>query len=270
MSNVDPLLHLDVNGRSIDLVLPAFSAVHPSIQEPRVRNAATLARVLPLMLLDHVVAVDDTPLDLRRADELATDAPLVQAIMSRVKQLFEERRKAGVILLLCPGCFNSEIEVTVDAYALALAAPIPSLFDGPFLEVPWLADALGYGVRPAGLQRAASVRVAVPSSCAGRPGQVTGGTLVHIEDEPGDHIKPPDEYDEDFDFSHCGPGYRALLRLVRALEPRHPVEVLEQMPAVDFFFLDLAYYLTHLARIRADTPGRVRCNRCATEFLPVV
>jgi hypothetical protein len=83
-------------------------------------------------------------------------------------------------------------------------------------------------------------------------------------------VTEPAEYDPEFEFSHCGPGYRAILRLVRALQPSHAAPELETMPAVDFFFYDLAYYLTHLAPVPTETPGRLKCKRCATEFLPVV
>jgi hypothetical protein len=269
MSEDDPLLRLEVKGRSLELTLPLVEQVHSLVMDEIARNPEALGGSFPLILLHFVAKVDGAAMDLDKADALATDADVVRVVLGRVRVLLESRREKGRIYLLCPGCHNWEIEVPVDAYALAIAAPIPSVFDGPYLRIPSLAGTLEPGERPAGMLRAAMVSVALPSALAGTPGPVRRGTLVAVRGEPDDYVEVPEDADDEFEFSHCGPGWRALLRLSRALQPSHDTSVLEQMPAVDFFFLDLAYYLTRLAPIRADTPGRLRCPRCATEFLPV-
>jgi hypothetical protein len=238
-----------------------------------------LALWLPNFLVRFVNRVGGQRLHYDRAHALAEDIAFTRAAIAEVRALLDTERERGKVWALCPGCRTWEAEMTFTAYALTIACPIPSTFDGPFLTVPSVATRtlLGYGRAP--IRRAAQIRFEVPS------GELAG-ILHELKHQPEEWQPPPeppdsdDDDDKDFDEeaedddttfppSRDGAGWCALLRLSRAIEPAVTVEQLEALSAIDFFFIDLVHFLVAYAPVKADTPGKLTCPTCATVFLPV-
>lgn len=171
--------------------------------------------------------------------------------------------------------------MTVMGYALTISHPIPSTFDGPFLAVPWVGTRAlrGLGGRVP-FPRCARIRFEVPS------GRLAGalGEIEHQEEEfqprAPTQFNDDDDDDENFDEEaedddttwppdRNGPGWVALLRLSRAIEPPVTIEQLEALPATDFFFLDLLHFLIAKAPVKPRTAGLLTCPTCQAHFLPV-
>lgn len=272
MNDVTALLHAELAGRSLELRIPEMEGIHPLILDPAARNPENLGATLPLFLLQFVVSADGAPLDLARATRLAADAALMRGVLDRVRSILETLRARGAFFALCPSCGRREVEMPLPDLVRATVGAEPRVFDGPFLALPVLSGELAEPARSAAsASRAARIRVETPSMRLGISSPVHSTALARVFDLPEDHPTAPDdeEEEEEFEFSHLGPGWRALLRLSRAVEPTTTAEVLEGLPVIDFFFLDLAYQLRYLAPLGSSAPARLRCPDCGTEFVPV-
>jgi hypothetical protein len=250
--------------KSVELRIPAMAGVHPLVLEAGARDAPTLGETLPLLALQFVAQLDGAPLDLDRADAIARDAELMRGLLVRIRTLLETLRERGGVFVLCPRCGRWEAEVSMTALALTIATPLRSVFDGPFLALPALSLPPVTPARP-NLERTARIRFELPSSRLGLGGPLSGGTLDEARFEPEEDVSSHDEAG----WSRTGPGWRALARLSRAIQPSISAEQAEALPAIDFFFLDLLHDIAFRAPVRPDTAGRVRCESCASDFLPV-
>src|SRR5262249_23123868 len=132
--------------RDIRLKIPPMCHVHLLISDPVARDAAALGRKLPLMAMEFVASVDGKPLELPEANELAKDAELMRGMLLRIRTMLDTLREKGSVFVLCPGCRKWETEVSFTDYALTIAAPLPSTFDGPFLALPSSAGNLVAGL----------------------------------------------------------------------------------------------------------------------------
>ena len=95
-------------------------------------DANSLARVLPLIVTSFVERLDDDHLTLAHADQVAEDAALMRGLLVRIRTLLDTFREEGTVFALCPRCGLWEAEVGINAYALAIAAPLPvQLLPGP-------------------------------------------------------------------------------------------------------------------------------------------
>jgi hypothetical protein len=233
------------------------------------------------MLLTFVASVDGEPLRPDIVDVVAGNAELVRAILFGLRTLFDTYRERGKIYVTCPGCRTWETEVPITAYALTIAAPIPSTFDGPFLTSPHLGARTLLGYPRAALPRTERVRLELPSAALDLPAPIREAVLGQVNYQPEESIDEVDDEDDHDDESEeevtddnirpnrSGAGWRAVIRLSRALEPPLSVEDTEKLSSIDFFFLDLVHYLVALAPVRDDSAGVIKCQRCSTRFLPV-
>jgi hypothetical protein len=250
-----------------------------------------LALLLPNLALTFIRRVDGVRLRWDGLDDLVADAELMRGLLAHLKMVIEMLRERGHIFVRCPGCQTWETEVSFQAYALTIACPWPSAFEGPFFKLPALSSRTLLGSARAPLPRASQIRFELPSARLGLAAPFQGGVLGEVLHQPEEYQPTPrlvledDDEDEDGDGDEDedgdeddlsrvkplrrGPGWRALLRLSRAIDPPVSLEVLEQLPAIDFFFLDLLHFLVADAPVRADTPGKISCPSCGTVFLPV-
>ncbi len=242
------------------------------ISSPEFRDAECLAELLPLVVMAFVERVDGAEVTLAEADVLAEDAELTRGLLVRIRTMLDALREQGAVFALCPFCGLWEAEVSVNAFALAIAEPLPSTFDGSFLAFPSMSTNLVAGPRPA-LPRAARFRVETPSLALGLAAPWRAGVLGQVEYLDSDFEDPawlddPSLLDDDSPIRD-GPTWRAMSRLAHALEPPLTDEQVDEMPCVDFFFFDLVQYLVERAPVRPDTAGLIRCQRCDKQFLPV-
>jgi hypothetical protein len=239
-------------------------------------------------VVSFVVAIDGRPMRWDWADDVVADAELIGAIVAGIRALLDTLRERGKVFVQCPGCRAWEVEVPFTAYALTIAAPIPSTLDGSRI-FPHLGATVMRGLPRAQLPRTPRVRCVLPSAVLGLISPLEGAVLNRAEylppDEDGvDDDDDNDDGDDDDDDdeneeeltdenirpNRSGAGWRAVRRLSRALEPALSIEDTERLPAIDFFFLDLVYYLIAFAPVRADTAGKITCRTCSTVFLPVL
>jgi hypothetical protein len=263
------LLRFDVTSasgpRAVELRIPVMEGVHPLILEKSARDAAGLAATLPFLALRFVSTVDGRALDLHAADELGGDAAFMRDLLVRIRTMLQTLCEQGAVFALCPACGMWEAELDFTALALTIASPLPGVFEGPFLAFPSLASPDGAAARPR-IARAARIRFGLPSARLGIPGPLSGGVL---KDVPFERVPQTAEEGDEPDASRTGPGWLALERLARAVDPSLSPEAAEALPAIDFFFLDLLHYVVYRAPVNSDTAGKVRCPRCGAEFLPV-
>jgi len=267
--------------RAIELRMPTMLRVSGLLHEEDVaRDAHRLSMWLPNLVLVFVDRIDGEPLRFDQVEPLLHDAELARGLLIRIRTLLDTLRERGKIFVLCPGCQTWETDVPITAYALAISAPIPSTFDGPFLATPMLGKRENNSSERPQSPCTTRVRFELPSAHLDLSAPIRSGVLTGVNVQPEEFEPPPalsydddddetDQDDERYEPNREGPGWRALLRLSRALEPSVSIEQLEQLPAVDFFFFDLLFYLTGIAPVGSDTPGRIECPNCGTKFLPV-
>jgi hypothetical protein len=234
---------------------------HALILGEDARDAQTLAEVLPLIVLQFASTVDGTRPTLAAADALARDSEFMRGLLVRIRTLLETLRERGRAFVRCPGCDVWETEMPMTAFAIAIAVPLPSAFDGPFLVFPSLTGELWPGPRPAA-PRASQIRFELPSAELGLPAPISGGVLRDLA------VESDDVY-EKADGTFAGTGQRALTRLAAAIEPPLPESDADALPLVDVSFLDLLHFIAYRAPVNPDTRGILQCPRCATRFLPV-
>lgn len=265
-----------VGGRDVALHMPTMKDLNGLIPGDAAQDAAWLARLLPLVFESFVSRLDGSALTGPMSVAVAEDPELARALLVQIRTLLDTLRERGRVFALCPHCGRWEADVGMNGYALTIAEPLPSTFEGPFFATPSLASNLVAGARPP-LPRAARIRVEVPSLQLGIPSPVRMAVLHEIDQHP-DQVEQIDIDDDPYDDAYEGPVdipirhgavWTALARLGRALEPSLPDHELEALPAVDFFFLDLVHYLVDRAPVRPDTAGRIRCARCEQQFIPV-
>jgi hypothetical protein len=266
--------------RAVELHIPTTLRVSGLFhEEDVVRDAHRLSMWLPNLALVFVASVDGKPLRFDQVETMLADVDFARGLLVRIRTLIDTLRERGKIYVLCPGCRRWETEVPITAYALGIAAPVPSAFEGPFLATPTLGSTtLNAAERPP-LPTAAQVRFELPNAHLGLSAPFRGGILEEVQPQPEElQLEPDFVFDDEDDFdednpayvpNRSGPGWRALLRLSRAIQPPVSLETLEQLPAVDFFFLELMHYLVFVAPVRPDTVGLIRCDFCGARFLPI-
>jgi hypothetical protein len=281
-SDLTPYLRFTANGRAVELRIPSLRRISGMLQEAQDLpfRIDDLARSSWSLAMHFVAAVDARPMRWDLANSLVADAELIHEIFARIRTLLDTLRERGKVFVQCPGCRAWEVEVPFTAYALTIAEPIPSAFDGYDL-VPHLGAGMMRGSWRAKLPRTPRVRCVLPSSVLGLPSPIKGAVLnranyhpdekdEEVIDDDDDDENEEDLTDENIRPNRSGAGWRAVVRLSRALEPALSIEDTERLPAIDFFFLDLVYYLIAFAPVRADTAGKITCGTCSTVFLPVL
>jgi hypothetical protein len=249
--------------------------------------------VLPLLFKKMVASVNGAPVTLGHADAWAASPEVVGTLLPRLRELLETWREDGIAWAQCPACRQWEAELTMPGLVTALAAGMPPLFDEPFLAIPSLAQPLRRGWRPTGLLLTSRLRAALPSACHALDAPFHETTLADIE--PGEALGTPagaapllpgpretmawarwapDDTPRRPGFEHWRrelPAFHAVLRLALAVDPVGvgDPELVERLPAIDFYYLDALYWLTHAVDVRDPLRAAVRCEVCSATFLPV-
>jgi len=265
--------------RHLVLRVPRFGDISGLLHEPDVpRDERRLANWLPAIPLLFLDQLDGTEFLYDRLDPLLGDAELVRGLLARIRDLLDTLRERGRVFVTCPACKAWETETSFTAYALTIATPLPSTFDGPFFTIPTLGLPVHAPPRRPPIPAAHQIRFELPSSVLGMSRAFRGGALGqvgYVEDED-DPPRPIDDDDDDetplteespLVWGHVG--WRAAARLAQAIQPNVSTDVLGRMPAYDFFFLELLHYVTAVAPVKADTAGKITCGSCGAVFLPI-
>lgn len=256
--------------RSVELRVPRMADVADLLGEDGERHVHVVAAWLPGFIQEMVHSVGAQAMSFELADQLAGDPDFARGLVRHTRTMLDTLRERGQVLALCPRCGLWEAELSIQAYALVAADPLPSAFDGPVWRSPWMGTPSLPGAPRPHLPRAAAIRVVMPSAGLGLPGSLTQATLGEIRPQPEEHGSPrPGDDDYDLDHARTGPGWRALLRLARALVPALDSEAADGLPLLDFLFLDLVHYLVDRAPVRPNSQAMVACPRCDMRFLPV-
>lgn len=276
------LLHVTVPSstgpRELVLRVPRFADISGLLHEPGVpRNERLLAGWLPGTVLLFLDQLDGSEFVYDQLDPLLADAELVRGLLQRIRDLLDAVRERGRVFVSCPACKAWETEMTFTAYALTIAAPLPSTFDGPFFTIPTLGLPVHAPPRRPPIPAAHQIRFEMPCSVLGMSRRFRGGVLGQVGYVEGEDDPPPDEEEEDFEkpLTEASPlawghvGWRAAARLSQAIQPSVSTDVLGRMPAYDFFFLELLHYVTAVAPVKPDTAGKITCGSCSSVFLPI-
>ena len=256
--------------RAVELQMPRMADVADLLGEDTAPDAQVVAAWVPGFIQEMVCTVGPERMDFEQAERHAGDTDFVRALLLHTRSMLDTLRERGEIHALCPRCGLWEAQVLVQGYALLLAKPLPSTFDGPLWRSPWLGSVdLSAEPRPP-LPRAARFRVIMPSALLGTAGPMAQAELGEIHAQPEEWLAAqPGEAGYDLEEARSGAGWRALLRLGRALRPAPPSAALDDMPLLDFLFLDLVHYLVDRAEVPASVGGIVECPRCSMRFLPL-
>ena len=256
--------------RSVELRVPQMAAVADLLGEDGARHVHGVAAWLPGFIQEMVHSVGAQAMSFELADQLAGEPDFARGLVRHTRTMLDTLRERGQVHALCPRCGLWEAELSIQAYALVVTDPLPSTFDGPVWRSPWMGTPCLLGPQRPPLPRAAAIRVVMPGARLSLPGSVAQATLSEIRPQPEEHESAqPGEEDYDLDQARSGPGWRALLRLARALVPALDSEAADGLPLLDFLFIDLVHYLVDRAPVRPDSRAAVTCPRCEMRFLPV-
>jgi hypothetical protein len=266
----------------VELYLCKWGDAAAGAQDPGRVSGAMFADRLLSTLFNTVAKVDGKRVFGARRDALAGDPAAVAAILHRRHEIYERVRGSGRLFAQCPHCHDGEVELALLGLFDTLGTLPPPMFTDDFAY--FLPPILGYPIpipeRPAGVAYASRLRFVLPTKVLDLPRQGFESGLLQ---------------DASFDREHAGwqrwetdgvnvpvgrawwsrhsHSFRATIRLIAALRwvsPRIEVtpEALEELPAVDLYFLDALYWYTHCVDVPAHAPPRT-CPKCGRAFLPV-
>jgi hypothetical protein len=274
------------HGRHVPVTLgfAAFGDIAPFTREPVGQSEASRRSSLRLALAYDIASFDSHSMRLADADRIMADPPAHAAILEKRNALYERGRAAGRAWARCPHCDSGEIALSLLSFATRFGAEAPYLTaaDPSFLLPPSLSIEHKPGARPPDAAHATRIRFALPSAAIGLgpPKSPAGGDLGTIVAKreasalkrwAPDGVEPP----EGRAWWRSGnPCFRALVGLSIALErfetggKADPAR-LAGLPAIDIYFLDALYYLTHFVDV---TPNAVAdaCPVCRLSFFPVL
>jgi hypothetical protein len=274
------------DGRQVRVILDfaTFGDIAPFTREPVGQSEASRLSSLRLALAYDVASFDSHPMRLSDADRIMADPSAHAAILEKRNALYERGRAAGQAWAGCPHCGIGEIKLSLLSYATRFGAEPPHLTaaDPAFLLPPSLSLEHKPGTRPAGAALASRIRFELPGAVIGldRPKLPTGGELGTIAAErevsarkrwAPEGVEPPEGRAW---WRYRNPCFRAVLALSVAI-PRFddgskPTPArLAELPAIDIYFLDALYYLTHFVDV---SPYAVadECPACGQPFFPVL
>ena len=259
---------------------------------PHLRTAPRLAAVRPLFFKKMVATVDGSPVTMAQADTWAADPVTTELLLPRFQSVLTEGRRAGIAHAQCPACRSWEASLDLDTMANALETPLPALFDGEALAIPKLSHPLRRGRRPVELAPTSRLRATLPSAHLGMEMPLRETIVTDVE--PDDSNVPagitpampgpreaaawqrwaPDGVPRPAGGEHWRretPAFQAILRVALAIDVDglgNP-QTVESMPAIDFYFLDALYWLTHAVDVSPNERVAIHCGLCDADFLPV-
>ena len=280
------------DGAELTLRVPTVRDIESLILLPRLRSVERLAAVRPLLFFKTVASVDGAPVTIEQADAWAADPAATAALLPRLQSLLDAGRRSGVAYAQCPACRAWETPVDIATLGGVLGVPLPPIFEGEALAIPTLSHPLRRARRPEGIAPTSRMRASLPSAVRGLDAPVREPVVADIEPAalgvapgaapviPGRreaaawaHWAPQDaprpagrEH-----WRHELPAFHAVLRVALALDPDGLGDpaLVERMPAIDFWFLDALYWLTHAVDVDAPSRVAVRCGLCGAHFLPL-
>jgi hypothetical protein len=283
--NYDQLFHTRIvfegRERQVELRVPRYGELFALILEPQHRTPERTSVMFPAEFKRLIKSIDGEPPSIEQARALYANAQAAGEIVAARNRLYETLSEQGRVFAQCPNCLNWEAEVSILALTTALqAGPWPIVDQRMYLAVPALGQHLPRTVRSRTVSGPASIRFELPSKIVGLPAPVSFGIIGNADRNDGslemaawdrwvnaEPNKPGREQWRD-DI----PGFRAALRLAVALErlDRFPgeitPEIVLEMPAVDFYFLDNLHYLAYNADVPDQTRITVNCERCKQPF----
>jgi hypothetical protein len=184
-------------------------------------------------------------------------------------QALADATDSGSVFVGCPHCAVWEAQLSPLAIAVALHTKFwPQVDIADDLAVPALAAAVTRHIDPRAAPPAGDLWVIFPD----RPGRqrrldmtgVAARYQARVAESAALFAGPSDTED----WSAESVGWEALLRLATLVGRDETLAEIAGMRLADFLFLDLVYYLSHMAPVPADaTP--LTCELCGGVFVPV-
>jgi hypothetical protein len=285
MSTSPPDIIVRLDGRDVAVVLrrPRYSEIAPFTDEPLGLSETLRVSALRLALRADVATVDDEPMRLSTADRLAAAPEALAHVLEARNLWYEQGRAAGAAWAACPHCDRGEVKLSLLSFATRFGALPPQLTaaDPVYLLPPSLSLDHRPGARPAGSALTRALRFTLPSATIEEPvrGRLREGVMKTIdasrEATLWDKFAPEgkEQPDDRVWWRRGNAGFRALTALAAALTRRDdgkPPKLgdLADVLAVDVYFLDALYYLTHFV----DVSGHASpddCPACGRQFYPV-
>ena len=268
----------------VNLRVPPFGELFGLILQPQHRTPERMSVMFPAEFKRLIASLDGRVVDIESARGLYADPHAAGQIVAARNKLLETLAEQGRIFAQCPYCFKWEAELNVIAMTVALQqGPWPIIDERMFLAVPSLAQQFPPNRQPRTILGASRIRFELPSSVIGLGAPVTAGILRDADREGGtleqlawDRVKSQIDKTGREQWRSDVPGFRAVLRLAIALQALDGLsteitpQVIMDMPAVDFYFLDNLHYLVYNADIQDEHKARLECRHCFRSFLPVM
>jgi hypothetical protein len=274
------------DGTQLRLRIPEIRELAPLTLLRDLRTPARLAQVLPLLFRAFTRTAAGEPPTLEQADAMAAAPQVATALLAQIQSLLDRWSEDGIAYAQCPGCRAWEADLTMPAVVILLAADLPPLFSGPFLEIPVLSQPLRTPMRPPEPMVASRIRTVLPSTRHGISTPFPDATLRAIEDVRAPAVAAPlfpgaresaawdrwipagtEPQSPRRHWKRANAVFQAILRLSIAIDAE-PANV-DHMLAIDFYYLNALYALMYLTDVRDVRRATVTCERCATPFLPV-
>ncbi|RPI49665.1 MAG: hypothetical protein EHM55_23245 [Acidobacteria bacterium] len=274
-----------VDGRDMVVVLrrPRYEEIAPFTAEPLALSQTLRASALRLALRADIATVDGEPMRLATADRLAAAPDALAHIIEARNLLYEQGRAAGEAWAVCPHCDRGEVKLSLLSFATRFGALPPDITaaDPLYLLPPSLSLEHRAGARPAGSPLTRAIRFRLPSASIEPPvrGRLQVGVLNTIDASREAALSKKfaphgkEQPDDRVWWRRGNPCFRALVALAAAttrVDDGAPPKLadLAALLAVDVYFLDALYHLSHFADLARHAPADT-CPACGRSFYPV-
>ncbi len=282
---MDPLtFEILFRGKPVQVVLAnlPWKRVAGIVVTPEELSAESLAHYRESNLFWSAETIDGMTATRARREALAADPAAGDAILTKRHEILNQLRGAGRMYAQCPHCRAGEVEMSLLSLFDTLGVLPPDMIsaDHRYFLPPVASEWDDPPVRPDHFAYASRIRFDLPTHRLGLPrASFEAGILDRASvwrSQPArerwqtDGINGPrDQLWRDWDRV----AFRATIWLIAAIRELVPlceptIEAFEELPAVDFYFLDALYRLTFDTSVSEHAVPRA-CPACARTFIPV-